>query len=257
LFHGSTVTTGAATLSVAALGDSIPAGANCAGCTPFVDLFARQLGDRLSAPVRAENLGVGGWTTADLLSSLDNVGDDAAVVRDADIVTVTIGANDFESRMDSYVDGSCGGSDRLECFGPALEELRSTLLEVLRRVAEIRAGRHTAVLMTGYWDVFPDGDVALAQFGPEFLTDSAVLTRRVNAVIADLASDQGATYVDLFSLFKGSDGDRNPTDELADDGDHPNQDGHQSIADALTTALASVRDHGADRSDSVAGRHVG
>ena len=45
------------------LGDSIPAGDGCPGCTPFVELFGDQLSGDDALPVQVANLGVGGWTS--------------------------------------------------------------------------------------------------------------------------------------------------------------------------------------------------
>ena len=221
------------------LGDSIPAGDGCPGCTPFVELFGDQLSDGNAVPVQVANLGVGGWTSTDLLDSLEPGAYDADAVSAADLVTVTIGANDFYTELDDYLDGDCGGDDGLGCFAPVLPELQTTLTSVLGRIAELRAGQPTAVLVTGYWDVFPDGDVARDLYGPQFLRDSAALTLRANDVISGVAGAEGATYVDLFSTFKGTWGDGDPTALLADDGDHPNQIGHQLIADALSSAAAA------------------
>jgi lysophospholipase L1-like esterase len=227
------------TATLVGLGDSIPAGDGCPGCTPFVELFGDQLSGDDAVPVQVADLGVGGWTSADLLDSLEPGEYDADAVRDADLVTVTIGANDFYAELDDYLDGDCGGDDGLGCFEPVLPQLQTTLTSVLDRIAELRAGQPTAVLVTGYWDVFPDGDVARELYGPQFLRDSAALTLRANDVISEVAGAEGATYVDLFSTFKGTWGDGDPTGLLADDGDHPNQIGHQLIADALSSAAVA------------------
>ncbi|WP_345347571.1 SGNH/GDSL hydrolase family protein [Rhodococcus olei] len=227
--------------SIVGLGDSIPSGDGCPGCTPYVELFGRQMSaDVGERPVRVTNLGVGGWTSTDLLNSLEVDRYEENAVGAADLVTVTIGANDFESELDAYLGGDCGGDDDLDCFSSLLPQLHNTLTSVLERIAELRQGQRTEVLMTGYWDIFPDGDVARRLYGPQFVQDSAVLTRRVNDVISSVAAAQGATYVDLFGAFKGAEGDEDPTSLLADDGDHPNQSGHQQIADALSAALGSA-----------------
>jgi lysophospholipase L1-like esterase len=225
-------TTGAE-VSLVGLGDSIPAGDECDGCTPFVELYGQQLARAASAPVAVTNLGVGGWTSSDLLEALQPGGDDAAAVAGADVVTVTIGANDFFAQLDSYLAGDCGGSDGLGCFQPYLPQLRSTLVQVLRQITALRAGQPTRVVVTGYWNVFPDGEVARDEYGPGFLTASAALTTRANAVIASVAAAQGAAYVDLVTPFKGRGGGGDPTGLLAADGEHPDQAGHQAIADAL------------------------
>jgi lysophospholipase L1-like esterase len=44
------------------------------------------------------------------------------------------------------------------------------------------------------------------------------------------------TYVDLAEPFKGPSGTGDPSDLLADDGDHPNAAGHRRIASALLAA---------------------
>ncbi|UZJ25936.1 SGNH/GDSL hydrolase family protein [Rhodococcus antarcticus] len=220
-------------VSLVGLGDSIPAGDECDGCTPFVELYGKQLARAASARVDVTNLGVGGWTSSDLLVALQPGGDDAAAVAGADVVTVTIGANDFSTQLDSYLAGDCGGSDGLGCFQPYLPQLRSTLVQVLREITALRAGQPTRIVVTGYWNVFPDGEVAQDEYGPGFLTASAALTTQVNSVIASAAAEQGAAYADLATPFKGVDGEGDPTGLLAADGEHPDQAGHQAIADAL------------------------
>lgn len=90
--------------------------------------------------------------------------------------------------------------------------------------------------VTGYWDVFIDGDVAAHTYGAGFQADSTALTRQANAVIQSVAQNQGATYVDLFTPLKGPAGGGDPTSMLAADSDHPNQAVHQEIADTLALA---------------------
>ncbi len=225
-------------MTLTALGDSIPAAVNCPGCAPFVELFARQLATRDRAPIEVTNLGVSGWTSDDLLDALAPDGDDAATVRDSDILTITIGANDFAPQLESYVNGTCGDDDQLSCFEADMADLETNLRQVLARVTDLRSGRTSGVFVTGYWDVFPDGEVAEQMYGRQFLSDSATLTQRANAVIDKVATDAHETYVDLFGPFKGTAGSYDPIELLADDGDHPNQAGHQKISDALTLASA-------------------
>lgn len=224
-------------LTVVSIGDSIPAGNNCDGCTPFIELFGQLLARERASKVQVTNLGIGGATSADLLESLGPEGDDAAPVRDADIVTVTIGANDFAPLLDGYPDG---GYDENwpSTVDPDFDVLRSNLTTILQRLTELRDGRPATVLVTGYWNVFPDGDVARREYGPGFEVESAALTRRVDTVIEEVATAHDATYVDLLRAFKGSAETDDPTELLADDGDHPNQAGHQKISEALSAAVA-------------------
>ena len=72
--------------------------------------------------------------------------------------------------------------------------------------------------------------------GQDFVEGSDSLTRAVNQAIAGVAQTSGATYVDAYTPLKGS-GDRDPTGELLDDGDHPNQAGHQLLMQAVLSTL--------------------
>ncbi len=226
-------------LSLLGLGDSVTSGASC-DCTPFVEQLAGLLANRDHVPVSPVNLGQPGLTAADLAAAL---GDDPAMrlaVQRADVVVVTIGANDLQPALDRWdtsvttlspAAGCAGGSE-----GTALARVGADVSSVLDHVAALRAGRHTRVLVSGYWNVFEDGDVAAADRGSAYLRWSDGLTRCLNARIEAAARSHGAVPVDLYGPFKGA-GDVDPTPLLADDGDHPDAAGHAVIARVLLTAL--------------------
>lgn len=221
--------------SLVGLGDSITSGEGCPSCVPFVDLYARQITRDTSIPVSVTNLGVGGSTSADLLASLSGELPAASLVRSADVITLTIGANDFFPQLDTALSGLCGGIDDLECFGATLSKLRVNLTAILQRIAELRRDHPTVVCVTGYWNVFLDGAVGARTYGPTFARSSDDLTRRVNAVIQQVTDTSQARYVDLYHPFKGETGDNDDTPLLADDGDHPSQAGHLQIAQSLAS----------------------
>jgi lysophospholipase L1-like esterase len=216
------------------LGDSITSGEDCPGCVRFLDLYARHITHDTATAVHVTNLGLPGMTSADLVTALSNPA--TAQVASADIVTVTIGANDFASMLDTALRGQCGGPDGLGCFAGALAQLPLTLSAILARIQQLRTGKPTAIRMLGYWNVFLDGAVANTTYGAAFQAISSTLTRRVNAIIARVARANQAIYVDLYEPFKGAHGDGDDTDLLATDGDHPNQAGHQAIAESLNRA---------------------
>jgi lysophospholipase L1-like esterase len=184
------------------LGDSIPAAAGCPGCDGFLDLFARRITHDTGRSVAVADLGVGGWTSDDLASSLSDL-TTANVISAGDVLTVTIGANDFLPMLDAARASRCGGADGIACFAPALIHLRQTLSSVLQRIRVLRHGQPTDVRVTGYWDVFLDGRVADETYGPDFQILSSALTRQVNDVIESVSREQNVTYVDLYSSFGG------------------------------------------------------
>ena len=222
-------------LTVAAVGDSVTAGSDCS-CDAFSLDYARLLMQQRHVPVRVDNEGVGGQTSAQLLSALDDPRSSVArAVQAADVVLVTIGANDFADQYDAVVNGSCDVSSASGCTAADLRDLGPTMRAVLGRIRELRLGQRTAVLVTGYWNVFEDGAVAEQDYPPAGVTATRTLTARANTAIAVAASRSRATYVDLEGAFDG--GRNGPvTPLLADDGDHPSAQGHRLIARLLLAA---------------------
>lgn len=217
---------------IVVLGDSVPAGSRCA-CLPFGELLARQLTAAQAARVTVTNQAVPGLTTAGLIRQLASPATRRALAG-ADVVTLTIGANDFVA--DRAARPEClppGGSG---CFGDELSRLPALVDQALARVrSATRPG--TRVLATGYWNVFLDGLVGRGQ-GAAYVRNSDVLTRRVNTVLAQRAARAGADYVDLYGAFEHRPLDE-LTDLLADDGDHPSAAGHALIARLLAAALGT------------------
>jgi lysophospholipase L1-like esterase len=239
--HPPSVPPAPTSVRIVGLGDSIPAAYGCTSCAGFLDLYADTVTAARSMPATVTNFAVGGWTTADLLASVTPGADDAEAdpdgvthsISQADIVTVMIGANDYDEQVDTFAGGQCGGPDGLACFSATTEEVTRDLTTILERIRQLRDGRPTTLQVLGYWDVFPDGDFAEQAYGPQFVQDSAKVTQLANAAIKDVAQTEQACYVDLFAPFKGPDGGLDDTSLLIDDGEHPNQAGHQKIADAL------------------------
>jgi lysophospholipase L1-like esterase len=210
---------------VVGLGDSVPAGSAC-GCTSYVSLVAAQAASERSRTADVSNLARPGLTSAGLQAQ---IGDRTvrAELAAADLVIVTIGANDFdESRLAS---SDCPAAS---CYQDTLAAQRTTLSAILGEVSALHPGGDAAVLVTGYWNVFRDGQVGRDR-GSAYVRASDDLTVADNALIAAVATAQGDTYVDIYTPFKGGD----DTGLLAGDGDHPNAAGHALIARTLLQAL--------------------
>jgi lysophospholipase L1-like esterase len=222
----------AAAHHVVALGDSVPSGAACS-CDPFPDVYGTLLSRRTATPVTVVNDGVSGLDTGGMLDQLQDP-TVASALRQADVVLVSIGANDFEDRHEQVVAGTCRPDSAAGCASEDLVSMSSNLAGALARIQALRQGRPTAVLVTGYWNVFEDGQTAQQASGPGGLQASIELTRSVNTAISDVTTAAGAHYVDLFGPFQN-----NPRDIdslLAADGDHPDAAGHELIAETLVQA---------------------
>jgi len=205
--------------SVVALGDSVPAG-NACGCTSFV----AQVAAAWHAALR--NLARGGYTSADVLSQAQRLHVDGGP---GQTTLVTVGANDFDSALLSQP--GYRSSDGFSGYAGTFAALQRNLTALLSQL-------HGRVIVTGYWNVFLDGDVGRAK-GSAYVRDSDALTRMVNAALERTAAAADATYVDLYGPFKG-DGDQDDSALLAADGDHPSAAGHALIAAVVDSAISGT-----------------
>jgi lysophospholipase L1-like esterase len=217
--------------TVVGIGDSVTAGSHC-GCTDFVHLYARQLPPSEGGPATAVNLGVGGSTSADLRSDLEHPSATTEAVSRADIVLVTIGANELAPLQRTWARAGCGS----DCWQDSVDGVRSNISAIVDDIHRLRHGEPTTILVTNYWNVFIDGQVARRQKELSYLRWSDRLTRAVNGAICSGARSAGARCVDLYAPFKGGHGGKDPTHLLAADGDHPNAAGHRLIARVLLAA---------------------
>lgn len=217
-------------VSVVALGDSVTSGSNC-NCSAFPQMYGDLLHARTGVPVTVDNLGVGGLDSAGLLQQLDqgNSPTEQATTT-ANVVLLTIGANDFGDHHDDVTSGQCN----TDCVADEFEHLTVNLARILNRIHVLRDNLPTTILMTGYWNVFEDGDVAKRQYPASGRIASDQLTVRTNNAIAAAARADDATYVDIYTPFEDDTAD--VTALLASDGDHPNAAGHALIARILLDA---------------------
>ncbi|MGN6332537.1 MAG: SGNH/GDSL hydrolase family protein [Motilibacteraceae bacterium] len=235
--HGAQVRQrSAGAVHIVAIGDSVPAGAACPGCTPFPFRYGQRFAAATGTRVSVQDLAVGGLDSAGLLASLVSATPQAAAVATADVVVVTIGANDLVPARSDYSAQRCGGPDDLDCFRALLPGVRAHLAAALERIAVLRGHAPTTVLVTDYWNVFEDGGSAVAELGRDAVADARTVTRAENQVLCSTAAAAGATCVDLYVPFLGPTGDGDPTRLLAADGDHLSRAGHDLIA---ATLLAS------------------
>src|SRR5262249_25102990 len=110
---------------------------------------------------------------------------------------------------------------------------------IVARVRELTSPREVPVLLLDYWNVWLDGRVGRAQ-GADYVTTSTRLSDELGDAIEAVAHATGSTYVDLRTAFLGADRDQDATALLADDGDHPNADGHTRIAQAIAQAVGGA-----------------
>lgn len=216
--------------SVQGFGDSVPAAAACT-CESYLSRLATQLQDTAAAPqLSVANYGKDGLTSASLLSQVVTLNPRATP---SSVTVIMIGANDLDES--SLSQPGCSVPDGLVCYQATLADVSNNLDAVLN-VLQSDPGPRGPIIVSGYWNVFLDGKVGAAQ-GPAYVRDSDALTVELNAVLQRVAAAHAVTYQDLYRPFKDGSVDRDDTDLLADDGDHPSDAGHQFIAALLHRTL--------------------
>ncbi|WP_284964785.1 SGNH/GDSL hydrolase family protein [Cutibacterium namnetense] len=223
--HGGTLTT-------LGLGDSVPQGGTCIGCTTFVERVGTDMARKAGAKAAVHNESVSGYQTADVLTQLES-NSAKALLATSDLTIVTIGANDFD--LDTMV-GQCAHSDA-SCVADDVNDVTDRVRTILERV---KAGMKTpkaTVVVTGYSDVGLDGKAGRDN-GPDYVKVTDMITEAFNANVKKIADEVGAVYVDVRTPFRGADGMRDDTALLTDDGDHPSEEGHKVLAKAVEAALS-------------------
>jgi len=228
-----TITMAPRSAVVVGVGDSVTSATVCA-CTGFVESYAAHLPAEAGGPAREVNLGTDGLTADGLRVLMTTPSPTAAGVAQGDILLVTIGANDLMPLLSRWRATGCPAS----CYSPAVDAVGADVRDILTAAKALRGQRPTRILVTDYWNVFADGDIARASEGPGYLRWSDELTRALNSRICSVARNAGAICVDLYTPFKG-DGGLNPTGLLAADGDHPNAAGNRIISSALLAATST------------------
>ena len=181
-----TMAPGSAT--VVAIGDSVTAAEVC-GCTGFVKSYAAHLPTAAGGPAHAVNLGADGLTAAGLRTLITGPGATATAVAEGDVLLVTIGANDLTPLLSRWQTAGCSAA----CYSPAVDTVGSNVSAILAAAKALRGDRSTRILVTDYWNVFSDGDVARVSDGPAYLRWSDELTRALNNRICTAAQNAGAT----------------------------------------------------------------
>jgi lysophospholipase L1-like esterase len=208
-----------------AVGDSIAASQLCR-CARYPDYYAQLAAEGLGQPVRAQNMAVNGATSDDLLYRLTNMPEYQVAIREADLITISIGFNDI---------GSCTPGTERACYKAAIAGLKTNLEAILTQIDGLQ-GSHPHVLReTGYYN-FVIGRTGAAQPDPSFLTFYAKQLAVVNATICAAATAHDGLCVELLTAFNGPAGDQDAGSLLADDHLHPSTEGHKLIAQTIADA---------------------
>jgi lysophospholipase L1-like esterase len=234
----STVAGAPRSLTLVALGDSIPYAQDCGGCTGYVERYARAASRALHVPVRVDNRAEhNNLGSTQLLAQVRHSSSMRAALRRADIVTVTIGHNDtpWASSIDPC-DGSYSDTvddDKLDwskytgsCLAPIAAKLQANVSRILAEIKRLRGGKPTVIRVTNFHNDHINDPTDL----PETYKPSKTVIEALNKAICTAASRAKLPCVDVYHAFNGPSGTGYAGRYMASDGTHPNQRGHALIA---------------------------
>ena len=226
-----------ADIVLAALGDSIAGHHGVPASHGYVELLGGMLmqsGEFSSIEVR--NLAVGGYRTADMLNQLESLRI-RTLLADADIITISIGGNNFLHPISSALSGAQSMADierRLSGDGfranaaAGIEAFRDEFPKIINAVKSIAPGAEIYVATI---------------FNPCSKNDPIydVIEELVAAVNSFIVQNAPGSYhvVDVYASFKALDGEGLTFldfDTLNID-PHPNREGHRIIAEAHFEAI--------------------
>jgi lysophospholipase L1-like esterase len=187
--------------------------------------WAKQYAAALGAQ-RSTNLAENGWTTGQLLFAVQYHARYREALRDADVITINAGMNEFFMGRDIYSKGDCGGIDGMHCLRHMVQRFGGWWNELIAEIRRLAPDARIMVLTLYH---------PLEAFDQHFGWDTAVRAHigEMNAIVGATA---GVEVVDLYAAFNGPDGRGDPIrlGYILPDAIHATDAGHAAILGLLT-----------------------
>lgn len=220
-----------------ALGDSITFGLylpSTSMTTPSPDAFPSLIAN--DENLQVDNLGVPGWTSQDLLTSLTNSSTFQDSVRHAKVVTLDIGSNDLLSIASQ--DGILSSPNptitpaEQQQFASAIQQFSRTLPAIVNRIQELSPS--SKIVLYNLYNPIPSTAPQLFAFGESLIGAE-------NVIISQCANQFQIPVADAYAAFAGHD-----DTYLIPGNVHPDLLGQQVLASLGEEALVGEHFHAGD-----------
>jgi len=211
-------------------GDSLAVGLSA--IRGYVPRYEAALERREGITINRRNLAQSGLTSADLARELSQSATVREALTTANIVTWNVGGNDLLAARRLYYEGRCGGADNQNCLRAALTAFRQNWNQIVTAMREARTHQPKLIVTMDLYNPFVSEDPAALQ----------AYWRAANSHIAQSSAAAGIPYAQVSAAFNGPDGTGDPKKlgYISLDGFHPNDRGHEVIAQALLRAGGAV-----------------
>ena len=213
-----------------ALGDSIAEGMNSYNVVDYgyTDYIKDYLDKNERLEFYTKSFSKSGYTTRDLINDIENnkviTVDNKRVylkeaLRESDLVTLTIGANDFLKSINlNYIE------ELIKDIPKAKKEIDDVGHEIEELIILIKKYAKEEIIVTGYYNPFP----SITRYKNEL--DN--LIKYFNNIIEDICDEYDVSYVDIFDIFDGN------TDILPNPFNiHPSKQGYEKIAKEIVKII--------------------
>ncbi len=215
---------GGARLQYVAVGDSLTSSGSDSA-DGWVSLYAADIDRDLRTNTRVTNLGEYGAPSAKTADAVEHSAAVRSAVRNADLVSINAGINDFHFARGAFISNTCGGADNQDCLRALVKEFDANWD---RLVAGIRAlGPNAALRAMNIYYGFAGEDERSGRF--------ATLNVYLAQMNAHIESNPGGPLTDVHRLYNGADGADDPADKgyLLADKVHSTAPAHRATADAF------------------------
>lgn len=212
-----------------ALGDSLAVGVlDSQG--GYVRRYRTDIATDTGATVTLTDLGVNGAHSSDLLNSLQNDPNFRNAVSSAQVVTFDIGGDDLLHAIGLFQQGQCGGADNQDCLRSAVATFMPNWDAIVQQLLTLRNKNQSIIRTMDIYNPF----VAQLQAQGTFNSLEPYLDQ-INQHIAASAQVNGIPMAQVHAAFNGPSGTDDPIAKglITVDDVHPNDAGHQVIAEAL------------------------
>jgi lysophospholipase L1-like esterase len=178
----------------------------------------------------------------DALAEIFSREGDGDPANDVAVITLEIGGNDLlDIYFDLVIPGDCPNIteslQREECvdaFETALNEYRANLSQIL---TTLKSATDAPVFLITLYNPFSGGASTVDEIGRLALEgmDGTPFPEGLNDVIREIGAEFGVQMVEWYDLFLGKQSEYISMDLI-----HPNDTGHQVMADAVTAAMAQA-----------------
>jgi len=197
----------------------------------YPEILADKLEQELGVSVEVILRSQGSDHSSRLLGRLQSVDSLRDEISNAELITIVIPLNVFETPLTLYVFSpeQCGGEDHQDCLREAMEIFKNDTEGIIAELVSLVDMDSTVILAHTRWQY----NVTLAKQTGDFEVINMYF-KELNSHVISVCEEYGIPVARVYEAFMGTDDSKNPEEDgLINDGIHTTPEGQVIIADLL------------------------